>query len=42
MMRRVNTAPDMAADEKRQLMDSMYYKAVQVARLGNKVFEDLK
>jgi hypothetical protein len=35
-------APDMTSDEKRQFIDKMYFDAINIAKLGNKTFEDLK
>ena len=38
----INKAPDMAPDEKRQVIDSMYFQAVEIAKFGNQVFEALQ
>jgi hypothetical protein len=35
-------APDMTADQKRQFIDKMYFEAINIAKLGNQTFEDLK
>lgn len=37
----VTAAPDIPADEKRQLIDSLYFQAITVAREGNRAFEVL-
>ena len=38
----INKAPDMTPDEKRQMIDSMYFQAIEIAKFGNQVFEALQ
>jgi hypothetical protein len=38
----VYKAPDMTADEKRQLIDKTYFDAINIAKFGNKTFEHLQ
>jgi len=38
----ISKAPDMTPDEKRQMIDSMYFQAIEIARFGNQVFEALQ
>lgn len=38
----INKAPDMNADQKRQLIDNLYFRAIDSAKLGNQVFEQLR
>ena len=35
-------SPEMNPDEKRQLIDTLYYKIIGIAQMGNKAFEDLQ
>jgi hypothetical protein len=38
----INKAPDMTADDKRQLIDKLYYDAINIAKFGNQTFEALR
>ena len=38
----INKSPDMTPDQKRQLIDALYFRAVETAKLGNMVFEALQ
>jgi hypothetical protein len=38
----IDKAPGITADEKRQLIDKLYFEAVSIARLGNGTFEALQ
>lgn len=42
LIRMVYDNPDIPADEKRQLMDNMYYSMIQVARAGNALFDKIE
>lgn len=41
-IRRVVLNPEMSKHDKRQLIDNMYYGMIEIARSGNKAFEDIK
>lgn len=38
----INKAPDITPDEKRQMIDSMYFQAIEIAKFGNQVFEAMQ
>lgn len=42
LVQMINKNPDMSPDEKRQLIDSIYYQMIEVAKTGNQAFREMK
>ena len=38
----ITKAPGMSADQKRQMIDALYFQAIEISRLGNKTFEKIQ
>ena len=38
----IHKAPDMTPDQKRQMIDAVYWRAIDTAKLGNQIFEQLQ